>query len=62
MSKMKMINKMKWVAVIGMLSFFIACNNGKDKSAVMYTCPMPQDSFLVINPANVPSVGWTWCW
>lgn len=54
---MKMIHKIKWMAVIALAVFFIACNNGNDKSAVMYTCPMPQDSVFSDRPGKCPKCG-----
>ena len=52
-----MICKIKWMAVIGLLSFFVACNNGNDKAVVMYTCPMPQDSVFSDKPGKCPKCG-----
>lgn len=54
---MKMIHKIKWMAVIALAVFFIACNNGNDKAAVMYTCPMPQDSVFSDKPGKCPKCG-----
>lgn len=52
-----MIRKMKWVAVIAMSILFIACNNGNDKAALMYTCPMPLDSVFSDKSGKCPKCG-----
>jgi len=54
---MKCIYKIKWVAVIALAVFFIACNGGNEKATVMYTCPMPQDSVFSEKPGKCPKCG-----
>ena len=54
---MKCIYKIKWVAVIALAVFFIACNSGNEKATVMYTCPMPQDSVFSDKPGKCPKCG-----
>jgi membrane fusion protein, copper/silver efflux system len=54
---MKFIYKIKWIAVIALAVFVIACNNGNDKATVMYTCPMPQDSVFSNKPGKCPKCG-----
>lgn len=52
-----MIHKIKWLAFITITVLFIACNNGNKKAAVMYTCPMPQDSVFSDKPGKCPKCG-----
>jgi Cu(I)/Ag(I) efflux system membrane fusion protein len=52
-----MIHKIKWLASITIAVLFIACNNGNKKAAVMYTCPMPQDSVFSDKPGKCPKCG-----
>lgn len=52
-----MIHKIKWLASITITVLFIACNNGNKKAAVMYTCPMPQDSVFSDKPGKCPKCG-----
>lgn len=52
-----MIHKLKWLASITITVLFIACNNGNKKAAVMYTCPMPQDSVFSDKPGKCPKCG-----
>ncbi|HRX93841.1 MAG TPA: efflux RND transporter periplasmic adaptor subunit [Chitinophagaceae bacterium] len=54
---MNMIHKIKWLAFITITVLFIACNNGNKKAAVMYTCPMPQDSVFSDKPGKCPKCG-----
>ncbi len=54
---MKAIFKIKWLAVIVLSVLFTACNNGNDKAAEMYTCPMPQDSVFSNKPGKCPKCG-----
>src|SRR5664279_1850479 len=54
---MTMIYKIKWLAAIAMSILFIACNNGNDNAAAMYTCPMPRDSFFSNKPGKCPRCG-----
>ncbi len=52
-----MIRKIKWLAVIVLAIGFFACNNATDKTAAMYTCPMPQDSVFSDKPGKCPKCG-----
>lgn len=55
------LNNWLWSLVIGLLLF--SCNNGKDSSNVknketlVYTCPMPADSFFSGKPGKCPKCG-----
>ena len=52
-----MIHKIKWLAAVAITVLFSACNNGNDKAAAMYTCPMPQDSVFSDKPGKCPKCG-----
>ncbi len=55
------LNNWLWSLVIGLLLF--SCNNGKDsgnvknKETLVYTCPMPADSFFSEKPGKCPKCG-----
>jgi Cu(I)/Ag(I) efflux system membrane fusion protein len=51
MKKMKLI---KWIGVLFVATLLFACNNSSTKQAVMYTCPMPQDSVFSDKPGKCP--------
>jgi len=54
---MKRTYKIMCLVIISMALFFAACNFDKDKSAVIYTCPMPQDSVFSDKPGKCPKCG-----
>ena len=45
------------VSILFIAVFLFACNNNSSKQAVMYTCPMPQDSVFSNKPGKCPKCG-----
>ena len=59
-SQKAMVNGAKILLLIAnclLLTLFLSCNNRNDKAAVMYTCPMPQDSVFSDKPGKCPKCG-----
>ena len=55
---MKIIKIKTWLFTIFIAAFLFACNNsGNKQPAVMYTCPMPEDSVFSDKPGKCPKCG-----